>query len=283
MEKNETVNVGGNVEAALQGKYSLDVKSILQESWEITQQSRLPIMLGILICAVLSIFVVLFASQFLGGVENAVTDMKAQYIINILITLVISPFIAGIEMMGVFHAVGIKTKSKLVFSFLNKGAIIAVCALLTSTLSSLGLNLLVLPGIFLLVTLSLTVPLVVDKNMMPIQAIILSVKALRFQFFKILAIFGILFMALLFSMLPLLVLFNFGLEVIGVVFLLFSISYLIPLFYNVKGVLYREIFGVKLNVSDAPSSMVNDIDNSDSSGSQNSSSENNGDGGNFSA
>ncbi len=246
------INVGGNVESAKQGQYSIDIKSVLQEAWSITSQSRLPIIVGILICTVISLFIVFIASQYLGGVENALKDMKAQYIINVLVTLAVSPFIAGIEMMGVFHAVGLKTQPKLVFSFLNKGAVIAICALLSSTLSSLGFNLLILPGIFLLVTLSLTVPLVIEKNMMPIKAIILSVKSLRFQFFKLLAIYGILFMALLLSTFPLLLLFKSGFEIIGAAFLLFALTYLAPLFYNTKGILYREIFGVQLNASEGP-------------------------------
>lgn len=250
------VNVGGSIDSAVQGQYSIDIKSVLQEAWDLTKQSRLSIVVGMLICTFLSIVVALFSSQFLGGIENAVTDMKAQYIINILVTLVISPFIAGVEMMGVFHAVGLKTTPRLVFSFLNKGAIIAICALLSSTLSSLGFNLLILPGVFLLVTLSLTVPLVVEKNIMPIQAIILNVKALRFQFFKLLAIYGILFMLLILSTVPLLILFESGLNVIGVVFLIFSLTYLTPLFYNTKGILYREIFGIAVKSSAAPEGTI---------------------------
>jgi len=252
VEENKTINVGGNVESAEQGQYVIDIKTVLQEAWSTTKQSRLPIVMGSLMCVTLTLLVVFTASHFLGGVENALADMKAQFIINILVTLVISPFIAGVEMMGVFNAVGLKSQPKLIFAFLSKGALIAICALLSSTLSSLGFNLLILPGIFLLVTLSLTVPLVVEKNMMPIKAIILSVKALRFQFFKLLAIYGFLSMALIVSTFPLLILLKSGFELFGAVFLLFALTYLIPLFYNTKGILYREIFGVQLNASEAP-------------------------------
>jgi hypothetical protein len=250
VEKNKIINVGGNIESAVQGQYSIDVKTVLQEAWSLTKHSRLPIIVGTLMCTVLTLLIVFIASQYLGGLEKSFVDMQAQYIINILVTLVVSPFVAGVEMMGVFHAVGLKTQPKLIFSFLSKGAVIAICALLSSTLSSLGFNLFILPGIFLLVTLSLTIPLVVEKNIMPLKAIILSVKALRFQFFKILAIYGILIMALLLSTFPLLLLFQSGFEIIGAAFLMFALTYLAPLFYNTKGILYREIFGVQLNASE---------------------------------
>ena len=103
------VNVGGSIDSAVQGQYSIDIRSVLQEAWDLTKNQGYLLLIGMLICTFLSIVVALFSSQFLGGIENAVTDMKAQYIINVLVTLVISPFIAGIEMMGVFHAVGLKT------------------------------------------------------------------------------------------------------------------------------------------------------------------------------
>ncbi|WP_426357647.1 hypothetical protein ACPUVO_14455 [Pseudocolwellia sp. HL-MZ19] len=285
MENNQMINVGGNIESAVQGQYSIDIRAVLQEAWALTKISRLSIVIGALICMFLSMVIVLVTSQYLGGVESALKDMKAQYIINVLVTLAISPFIAGIEMMGVFHAVGLKTQPKLVFAFLSKGAIIAICALLSSTLSSLGFNLLILPGIFLLVTLSLTVPLVVEKNMMPIKAIILSVKSLRFQFFKLLAIYGILAMILIISIFPLLAMMNSGFEMIGIVFLCFVLTYLTPLFYNTKGILYREIFGIKVNASEAPAGSHTDNadDSSDNDSSDNDSNSSNGNNGSFTA
>jgi len=252
VDKDKIINVGGNIENAVQGQYSIDVKAVLQEAWSITLTSRLPIVVGALVCIILTLVIVFMASSYFGGVEKAFADMQAQYVINILVTLIVSPFIASLEMMGVYHAVGLKTQSKLVVSFLSKSAMIAICALLSSTLTSLGFNLLILPGIFLLVTLSLAIPLVIEKNMMPLKAIILSVKAVRFQFFKLLAIYAILIMALCGATLPLLLLFQTGFAMVGVVFLIFSFTYLAPLFYNTKGILYREIFGVQLNASEAP-------------------------------
>ena len=252
------INVGGNIENAEQGQYSIDVKLVLQEAWSLTLKARLSILMGVLVCIILTLLIVFTASQYLGGVEQALVDMKAQYIINILVTLVVSPFIAGIEMMGVYHAVGLKTQPKFILSFLNKGAVVAICALLSSTLTSLGFNLFILPGIFLLVTLSLAIPLVIEKNIMPLKAIMLSIKVLRFQFFKLLAIYGILTMALFLSMFPLLVLFQSGFEIVGAVFLMFALSYLVPLFYHTKGILYREIFGVRLNASEEPTQTDSD-------------------------
>jgi len=103
-----------------------------------------------------------------------------------------------------------------------------------------------LPGIFLAVALSLVIPLVVEKKFSPVKAISLSVKALRFNWFKIFSLYLILISALIISLLPLILLAQSELSVIGGVIFFFSLSYLAPLYYNVKGILYREIFGLQL-------------------------------------
>ncbi len=257
MDKEQVINVGGTPEKAVVGDYSIDIKLVLQEAWATTRVSRVSINVGVFVSLCIGMLVTLLVSHYMGGVEKALEDQQTRFMINIVVTLVISPFIAGVEMMGVLHSVSLKTKPKMIFSFLSKGSLVAICALLVSTLTSIGFNLLVLPGIFLLVTLSLTVPLIIEKNMMPIKAIILSVKALRFQFFKLLAIYSILLMMLICSIFPLLALLSSEVVFIGIVLFLFALTYLIPLFYNVKGILYREIFGVQLKAGEAPSSNSN--------------------------
>jgi hypothetical protein len=69
---------------------------------------------------------------------------------------------------------------------------------------------------------------------------------------------------------------NSGFEMIGVVFLCFALTYLTPLFYNTKGILYREIFGVKVNASEAPAGSHVDNDDDSSDNDSNSSNGNNG-------
>ena len=257
MDKEKIFNVGGTPEKAVVGDYLIDIKLVLQEAWAITRASRVSINIGVFVSLCIGMLVTTIIGQYMGGLEKALADQQIRFMINIAVTLVISPFIASVEMMGVLHAASLKTKPKMIFSFLNKGSLIAICALLASTLTSIGFSLLILPGIFLLVTLSLTMPLVIEKNMTPLKAIVLSVKALRFQFFKLLAIYSILLMLLLCSLFPLLALLNSEIVFVGIVLFLFALTYLIPLYYNVKGILYREIFGVQLKAGEAPSSENN--------------------------
>ena len=243
MEKKSIIQIGGNIEDAVKGNFTIDNQAILKEAWKKTKQSRLSINLGLLFILVFGTIVSLIVSDQLGGLELIINDPKATMILNVIVTLFIWPFLAGVEMMGVFHAVGMKTQAKLIFSFLKRGSWVAVCALLTSLLISIGLQLFILPGIFLAVTLSLVIPLVVEKKQSPMQAIVLSIKALRFHWFKIFSVYLMLFSMLVISLIPLILLAQSEFSVIGGVIFFFSLSYLAPLYYNTKGILYREIFG----------------------------------------
>ena len=242
-EQKITPSPKSSIEQAIKGHYIIDVKIVITEAWQLTKQSRLSINVGLLFIIFVGMLVAIMASHFIGGIETVFGDPKLSTLLNILVTVIIWPFLAGIEMMGVYHSVGKFTQAKMVFSFLNRGSVVAVCALLTSLLISLGFQF-IIPGIFLAVVLSLTIPLVVDKKLSPFQAIKISVQALRFKFFQILSLYMILFMTLIALLLPILLLAESNFSPVGIAFFLFGMTYLAPLYYNIKGILYRNIFGV---------------------------------------
>ncbi|PCH94817.1 MAG: hypothetical protein COB83_10480 [Gammaproteobacteria bacterium] len=250
-EKITIVQVGGNIESALKGDYQIDVKAILTESWQQTLKSRLAINVGLLFSLVLGVLVSLIVSNYLGGIEAVLADPEASMLLNVVVTIAVWPFVGGVEMMGVLHAIGIKTDAKMTFAFLKRASWVVLCALFTSVLISLGFQLLIFPGIFLAVTLSLTIPLVIEKKMTPMKAIILSIQTLRFKFFPLFILYTILFMLLVALFIPLALLIESSFSPLGVMISLFGMSFLAPLFYNVKGILYREIFGVSLATNDS--------------------------------
>jgi len=212
-EKNIIVSIGGSVERAVKGEYSIDVKAVLSEAWQHTLQSRMSINLGLIFVLVFGMIVSFITSSFFGGIEAVVADAQAGksealQMINVIVTIAVYPFIAGIEMMGVFHAINKPTQSKMLLSFLHRGSWVALCALLTSLLISIGFELLIIPGMLLAVLLSLTLPLVVEKKMTPMQAIVVSVKALRFKIGPLLVIYLVLFMSFIALILPIALLIN---------------------------------------------------------------------------
>lgn len=248
-EENLNESIGGSVDKATRGEYSIDVKGVLFEAWQQTLKSRLPINLGLFIVLVLGMLVSFVVSDFFGGIEAVIEQAKEQesqalQVINAVVTIVVWPFIAGIEMMGVYHAINKPTKTNMILAFLNRGSWVALTALLTSVLISIGLQLFVIPGVLLAALLSLTILLVVEKKFTPMQAIILSIKALRFKILHLLLIYFILLMALISLLLPVSLLLSSSLAPIAIMVFLYGLSYVVPWYYNVKGILYREIFGV---------------------------------------
>jgi len=249
-EKITIVQVGGSIERALKGDYQIDVKEILTESWQQTLKSRLAINLGLLFSLVLGMLVSFVVSSYLGGIETVLADPQAGMLLNVVVTVAIWPFMAGVEMMGVQHAVGMKTHAKMTFAFLTRASWVVLCALFTSVLISIGFQLFILPGIFLAVTLSLTVPLVIEKKMMPVKAVILSIQALRFKFFPLLTLYSLLLASLIILILPFLLLLESSVAPLGIVIFLIGMTFLAPLFYNVKGIVYREVFGIGIATTD---------------------------------
>jgi hypothetical protein len=240
------VEVGGSVESALKGDYTIDVKAIMSEAWKSTLQARTSINVAVLVTLLFGMLISFLLSSTVGGIEAVLNDPQAGMILKVIVTVFISPFLGGIEMLGVLHAVKVKTKSMQMFSFLKRANWVALCALMTSLVISVGFQLFIIPGIFLAVVLSVSLPLVIEKKMMPMKAIIISVKALRFKWLPILAIYSGLFFILTLSLLPAISMMDSEMAPIGFVIFFFTLSYQIPLFYNVKGILYREIFGISV-------------------------------------
>ncbi len=258
-DKPSVLQVGGSIDRAIKGDYHLDVALILKEAWQQTVKSRISINLGLFFTFTLGMIVTLLMSTNMGGIEAVVSDPQSFLLVNIVVTLVIWPFLAGVEMMGVLHAIGLKTEPKLIFAFLKRGSWVALCALLTSMLTNIGIQLFIIPGIYLAVALSLTIPLVVEKKLSPSKAIVISLQATRFQWFKIFSLYLALACALFVAILPVTILINTEAAVVGIIMFLFAFTYLAPLFFNVKGILYREIFGMQLHAVDGANTPSDDI------------------------
>lgn len=250
MEKHPTVHVGGDIESALKGDYKINILAILKEAWQLTLTSRKELNLGLLYVLMLGFLLVILLSQAFGGVAVLQEDEAAMFIINAIVTIVLAPFIAGVEMMGVFKSVGLKIHPRMVGSFLKHTSYISLCAIFSAFLVSIGFQLLILPGVYLLLAFTLTMPLIIEKKLSPIKAMIISIKVTRFQWFQIFSLYGVLFLALLAILTPIALLVSSPAGIVALVFFFVAMSYLAPMFYYVKGILYREIFGLHLHMVD---------------------------------
>lgn len=182
----------------------------------------------VFVITLLAAIVLTGLGSLLGINETSGLGMATALIVQLAITAIIYPFLAGIVMMGVRRSVDLPISYNEVFAYFAYALPLVIAAVLMSLLMMLGFILLVIPGIYLAVAYIFTVPLIADKNLGAWEAMETSRSAVTRHWFKIfftLVIMGLIFMV---SLIPL------GLGLI----------WAYPMMVSVMGVMYRETFGV---------------------------------------
>lgn len=231
MQKTRLV-VGGDIRKALQGDYHFDVKQVLQEGWELTRHNKWALVQGVLFIFTLWALLFLTASELLANLGYDAQAPQFQGFIGLCLSILLAPLMVGVMMMGINHSVGGLSKVSHLFFFLPKSALLALTSLLVSLIVELGLSLMLLPGLYLLIATSFALPLVVEKGLSPTRAMFISIRVVTFKWWQFIGLYFI------FALLFLLVVLSFGIAAIWVA----------PFYYNVKGILYRDIFGVAVKL-----------------------------------
>ena len=133
---------------------------------------------------------------------------------------------AGIAMLAITTAKGLTAKAINVFSYVSYILPLGVATLLVSIATDIGMMLLVLPAFYIFMATTFTLPLIVEKSLTPIPAILLSIRMTNTYLFQMTIIF-LIFLALFIG-----VILTFG----------FALIWVGPYFFNVKAVLYTELF-----------------------------------------
>ncbi|MGB2147109.1 MAG: hypothetical protein ACTH6O_07500 [Vibrio toranzoniae] len=262
-------NLGGSINRALSGDYELKATAVFQEAWKQTISHFLSFSPAIvaLMFVQLAIFYIALKLQ-LGDpavILDAVIDPEAFtpqivesiFIANFSYEVVSAPIYAGISLMAMSHAAGLQTKTR----HIGKGLQFTVPVILVTLFSLMlqGIAGMILPflSIYFSLAFSHAILLICDKKVPPMQSLLLSLRAVNK---KILTIASIYLMVMLMFIIAAMM---YG---IGLIFVL-------PFFFHVKGILYREMFGIKLKLiaSDRPK---DDDDNNDGSGNNDSNNKN---------
>lgn len=216
----------GSVEKALAGDYRLDIGSVLNEAWAKTKGSKGPIWLAFLL-----LLLVMIPFSIVPPMVAAVFgDMGfiISFVIQLAINLLMLPIMAGMWMIGIKRAAGVPVSATEIFGHFGKMVPLFLCMAMMYVLVVLGFILLVLPGIYLMVAFSLAMPLIVEKNMGPWEALQTSRKAMTHQWFTF---FGLGLVLLLIYVLGAILTLGIGL------------IWIIPLLFVVMGIVYRTVFG----------------------------------------
>jgi hypothetical protein len=212
--------------------YTLDggfrVTAILKTAWTMVAGVKGPIWGGVLLlfAALVGVetgatLLVPFATMF-GGEAVAVW---LQILVQLAGSVLSLTFLAGLYTIGVRHSCGSHYSWRDVFSGFPVIGRIGVAGILMSLLIASGFVLLILPGIYLAVGYSLTLPLMVEKRYGPWEAMEASRRLIHPRWWQVFGIYIAMYMIYVLSCIP------FGI----------GLFWTVPMLFTLTGVLYRSL------------------------------------------
>ncbi|MEL0629504.1 hypothetical protein [Psychromonas aquatilis] len=253
--------LGGDIKKSLVEGYRFDLKKLLSDAFQVTKKNFLP-----LLSACIFIMVVFFTLASLMIVDlNSLNDPMVIGVFFVASILVAPPLMTGLMMMGVHHSIGLKTNSLHLFNYfkiilkLSLAALMitlvtnAIGKLLTLVFGDLGFMLSIVALLYLKMSFCLVYPLIAEKQVSPLNALKLSFKLVHKNIgqFSVLLIIFITLLA-------------FGAITSGL-----GLFFVIPFSINLLGIIYRQICGVGVSVSETTDNEPEAKDDDQDSGSNN--------------
>ncbi len=223
----------GSVEKGISGDYNFSIGAVLSEAWDKTSGTKWPIHLAFLyyFLVALAIIIVLFittAALSFGSSSDGLAGFF-QIILQIAINIILLPLMLGIIIMGIQRAAGRDINANTIFGYFSKTFSLFATMLIMSIMLAIGFLLFILPGIYLSVAYYMALPLVVEKNMGPWQALETSRKAVTRRWFRMFGFLFIMSIIVAISIIPL-----------GI-----GLIWSLPLLIIAYGIIYRNMFGIE--------------------------------------
>lgn len=216
------------VASSLAGEYQFDLKSLFKQAWHTPSEYSWIIRQVVLLTFAIAIVLVVAMLNWFGVTDPVMLTHKMRFGIEITITLVLAPLFCAIMMIGIKQSVRQPTKSADLFAYLPRILVLSLASILMLAIVQLGMMLLFLPGLYLGIATGFTYPLIIERKMSPVNAVLLSIKLVNrywLDFIKLYAVFMLMF--------------AFSAFTLGI-----ALIWVIPLYYQVKGILYRDMVGV---------------------------------------
>ena len=249
VEKTIPFSGSGSLESGIAGQYDFSVGDVLGEARKRISGNKGTAWLA-LICYLIPIIIVSMVVdkvvKLLGFTIDDLTYMHAftrGYVMQVLKSCITMPFSAGVFMVCIKLAVRAPVDFSEIFRYFDKYGPLIALMLLRSLLVTIGFCLLLVPGIYLSVAYCLSVPLMVEKNLGPWEALEASRKAVHHHWFKF--FFTYLSMTLII--------------IASLVLLLFGVIWSAPMGMLVNGILYRTVFGYQGEVAATPDPISGEI------------------------
>ncbi|MGR5175209.1 hypothetical protein ACPV4B_01585 [Vibrio parahaemolyticus] len=258
-------NLGGSIERAISGQYELKAGAVFQEAWKQTIKHFMSFSPAIvaLILVQLAIFYIALQLQ-LGDpsiILQAIQDpsllndkiFQAIFVANFSYEVVSAPVYAGISLMAMSHAAGLTTKSRHIAKGLQYTVPVIIATLFSLVLQGVVSMILPFLSMYLSLAFSQSILLICEKKVPPLQSLLLSLRAVNKKIFVLAGIYIIL--VLMF--------------IAGAMFYGIGLIFVLPFFFHVKGILYREMFGIKLKIVASQGNGPDDSSDGDGDGDNN--------------
>lgn len=230
----------GSLDRAIAGDYRFEIGATLSEAWARTKGAKWKIHLALLLYVVLYLVIMgvsmlivglLFGSAAVTGDESAGAGaaIAGSVIPQLLMMLLGTPLAAGLAMIGIRRAADAPFGPGQVLAYFHRMLPLFITQLLMMVLIMIGFLLLILPGIYLSIAYLLAMPLVVEKNLGPWQALEASRKAISKRWF---AVFGFVIVLTL-------------INIVAAIPLTIGLIWTLPMSLIAYGILYRNVFGVE--------------------------------------
>ena len=130
MRKKQFV-LGGDLNKSLTEGYQLNFKSLFKDASIITRKHYFPA-----VTASLFTFVLLGYVQFKLLPAADLTDLQKMMAYYLVALFAAPPFLTGLQMMGIHHSIGLKTRSVDLFNYFRIILKLALAALIISLISN---------------------------------------------------------------------------------------------------------------------------------------------------
>lgn len=229
IDENKPEINNSRLERALAGDYDFNIGQLFAEG-QACYKRNLGLLLrttGVLMAIGLSSMMILI--NLLALDMTSVESMQSSNagLLDIFMLIIMTPMIVGYRMLGIKLISNKSTSLNELFQYFSFVLVLVTTNLLISLVMQIGLNFLILPGLYVYLVTQFAVVLIVEKRLGLLQSIMLSVRVTN----RYLLPFTLLLLA--FVMMFVLVLFTMGLAILWVG----------PMYTLVMGRLYADLFG----------------------------------------
>ena len=224
----------GPTDKAPTGVNRIKIGEIFSEAWQKTAGSKGSFLLA------LGIYVIIYAALATGSsfISKALTESNlsplttsfVQFFSSLALLAASTPLWGGLIMMGIKRATGQPVRTTEPLKYFHKTLPLLGLMILMQLMIFIGLVLLVLPGIYLFVSYMMAVPLMLEKNLSPWQALETSRKTITPQWFRFFGFALVLMLLALIAALPLMI----------------GFIWAYPCAMIATGILYRNMFGMRV-------------------------------------